>query len=109
MFVLLQGKRAGPAAHARYFQLKGWSAGQREKFVDDHAAAYTRYVSEPLLHKSKLLIHETASAFQQLSSRQSQSQTFSLPSPTRLALRCGLLTWRSTVALLLVPRRLRLV
>lgn len=46
MFVLLQGKRYGPAAHQRYFQLKGWSAGQREKWIEDHTAAYTRLVHD---------------------------------------------------------------
>jgi hypothetical protein len=42
-FVLLQAQRAGPSAHARYFQLKGWSAGQREKWIEDHKAAYTSF------------------------------------------------------------------
>jgi hypothetical protein len=43
-FVLLQGKRTGPGAHARYFQLKGWSAGQKEDFVAANRGAYTSYV-----------------------------------------------------------------
>ena len=45
MFVILQGRRAGPAAHARYFQLKEWNSAQREKHIEDNKAAYTRYVS----------------------------------------------------------------
>ena len=43
MFVLLQGKRSGPAAHARYFQLKQWSSSQKEKHIEEFRAAYTRY------------------------------------------------------------------
>ena len=45
IFVLLQGKRAGPVAHARYFQLKGWTGPQKQKHIDDNQAAYTRYRS----------------------------------------------------------------
>lgn len=44
-FVILQGKRNGPAAHARYFQLKKWSKGQREAFVEENQGAYTSYVA----------------------------------------------------------------
>ena len=43
IFVVLQGKRAGPAAHSRYFQLKEWNASQRQKHIEEHQAAYTRY------------------------------------------------------------------
>lgn len=43
MFVVLQGRTAGPAAHTRYFQLKEWNSAQREKHVEEHKAAYTRY------------------------------------------------------------------
>lgn len=42
MFVILQGRKAGPAAHARYFQLKGMNSRQKESFVDERKAAYTR-------------------------------------------------------------------
>lgn len=42
MFVILQGRRAGPAAHQRYFQLKGWNDTQRQKHIEDNKAAYTR-------------------------------------------------------------------
>lgn len=49
LFVLLQGKRNGPAAHARYFQLKGWSKSQREAFTQQSQGAYTSYVyNQPL-------------------------------------------------------------
>ena len=42
MFVILQGRRTGPASHERYFQLKGWGKAQKEKHVSDFTAAYTR-------------------------------------------------------------------
>ena len=42
MFVILQGRRAGPAAHQRYFQLKGWNNAQRQKHIEDNKPAYTR-------------------------------------------------------------------
>ena len=41
MFVILQGKRAGPAAHQRYFQLKQWNSSQRQKHIEEYKAAYT--------------------------------------------------------------------
>lgn len=44
VFVLLQGKRNGPAAHARYYQLKQWSKSQREAFVEQNRGGYTSYV-----------------------------------------------------------------
>ena len=44
MFVVLQGKRAGPLAHARYFQLKGWGRREKEKHVEAYRGAYTGYV-----------------------------------------------------------------
>ena len=42
MFVILQGRRAGPAAHERFFQLKGWNSSQRERHVREYQAPYTR-------------------------------------------------------------------
>lgn len=45
IFVVLQGRRAGPAAHSRYFQLKQWNSTQRQKHVEEYKAAYTRYVT----------------------------------------------------------------
>lgn len=47
MFVVLQGRRAGPAAHQRYFQLKQWNENQKEKHVEEYKAAYARYFSFP--------------------------------------------------------------
>ncbi len=45
MFVILQGRKAGPAAHTRYFQLKAWNGEQRRQHVEDFKGAYTRYES----------------------------------------------------------------
>ena len=43
MFVLLQGKKSGPNAHARYYQLKNMSRLQKEKFIQERKGAYTGY------------------------------------------------------------------
>jgi len=43
LFVLLQGKKFGPTAHARYFQLKGMTKGQKEKFVEENRGAYSSF------------------------------------------------------------------
>jgi hypothetical protein len=43
MFILLQGKRSGPSAHARYFQLKGMSKQRREEWVEKRRGAYTSF------------------------------------------------------------------
>lgn len=42
MFVVLQGRKFGPTAHARYFQLKKMDKRQREEFIAKRKAAYTR-------------------------------------------------------------------
>lgn len=42
IFVVLQGKKAGPDRHARYFQLKEWSRTQSDEYVEKHRGAYTR-------------------------------------------------------------------
>ncbi|RMZ79625.1 hypothetical protein DV737_g3326, partial [Chaetothyriales sp. CBS 132003] len=43
IFILAQGRRNGPAAHARYFQLKGWSKTQREMHIEKNRGAYTAF------------------------------------------------------------------
>ncbi|KAL8637615.1 MAG: hypothetical protein Q9228_005129 [Teloschistes exilis] len=43
MFVLLQGKRSGPVAHTRYFQLKRWNKEQQEKHIEQYRGAYTGF------------------------------------------------------------------
>ncbi|KAK5742386.1 hypothetical protein LTR17_003399 [Elasticomyces elasticus] len=42
-FVALQGRKNGPSAHSRYFQLKGMNASQKEKFVEERKGAYTSF------------------------------------------------------------------
>jgi hypothetical protein len=44
LFVILQGRKFGPTAHARYFQLKQMNKHQKEQFIESRKAAYTRYV-----------------------------------------------------------------
>jgi hypothetical protein len=41
IFITLQGKTNGPAAHARYFQLKQYSRSQTEAHVEQNRGAYT--------------------------------------------------------------------
>ncbi|KAL0261883.1 hypothetical protein SLS55_003316 [Diplodia seriata] len=43
MFIILRGRKAGPAAHARYFQLKGMKSHQKEDFIEQRKAAYTSF------------------------------------------------------------------
>ena len=40
LFVVLQGRKFGPNAHARYFQLKGMSATEKEAFIHKRHGAY---------------------------------------------------------------------
>ncbi|OQE21902.1 hypothetical protein PENSTE_c011G05385 [Penicillium steckii] len=41
LYIAVQGKRVGPLLHARYFQLKGWNATQRDEWIQKHRGAYT--------------------------------------------------------------------
>jgi hypothetical protein len=41
IYLALQARRVGPQAHARYFQLKGFSRNQREEFVKSRIPEYT--------------------------------------------------------------------
>ena len=43
IFMTLQGKRAGPSAHSRYFQLKQWNIRRQEQWVEEHRGAYTSF------------------------------------------------------------------
>lgn len=43
IFIILQGKRGGPAAHQRYFQLKEWNKRQREIFIEENRGGYTAF------------------------------------------------------------------
>ncbi|KAF2691485.1 hypothetical protein K458DRAFT_437938 [Lentithecium fluviatile CBS 122367] len=43
LFVILQGRRFGPNAHARYFQLKQMKKQEKEEYIDRRKAAYTSF------------------------------------------------------------------
>ncbi len=43
VFVFIQGRNRGKAAHSRYFSLKGWNAKQQEKFTAEHVGPYTAF------------------------------------------------------------------
>ncbi|KAF2643074.1 hypothetical protein P280DRAFT_243334 [Massarina eburnea CBS 473.64] len=43
LFVILQGRKFGPSAHARYFQLKQMKKREREEFIAQRKAAYTSF------------------------------------------------------------------
>lgn len=43
LFILLQGKKTGPNAHARYFQLKGMGNHQREEYIEKRRGPYTSF------------------------------------------------------------------
>lgn len=45
LYIFMQGKRAGPVLHARYFQLKGWDSTMREEWVKKNQGAYTGCVN----------------------------------------------------------------
>jgi hypothetical protein len=42
LFVILQGRKFGPTAHARYFQLKQMKKQEKDQFVEKRKAAYAR-------------------------------------------------------------------
>ncbi|KAF2724710.1 hypothetical protein K431DRAFT_240282 [Polychaeton citri CBS 116435] len=42
-FIVLQGKKVGPAAHSRYYDLKGMNKTQKEKWVEQRKGAYTSF------------------------------------------------------------------
>lgn len=43
VYVVVQGKRIGPTAHERYFQLKGWDRRRKEEWLATHAPEYTSF------------------------------------------------------------------
>ncbi|KAI9849311.1 MAG: hypothetical protein M1837_004771 [Sclerophora amabilis] len=43
LFIILQGRKTGPGAHGRYFQLKEWSTSQRKEWIESRKAAYTSF------------------------------------------------------------------
>lgn len=44
LFIILQGRKFGPTAHARYFQLKQMKKREKEQFIEQRRAAYARFV-----------------------------------------------------------------
>ncbi|GAA5975027.1 hypothetical protein JCM5350_004552 [Sporobolomyces pararoseus] len=49
VFLALNGIKAGPAAHERYFELKKFSTSQRKQFVEKRRGAYTAFGATSLL------------------------------------------------------------
>ncbi|KAF2034525.1 hypothetical protein EK21DRAFT_85541 [Setomelanomma holmii] len=43
LFVILQGRKFGPTAHARYFQLKQMKKQEKDQFVEKRKAAYASF------------------------------------------------------------------
>jgi len=43
LFIILQGRKFGPTAHARYFQLKQMKKSEREQYIEKHRAAYASF------------------------------------------------------------------
>jgi len=43
LFVILQGRKFGPTAHARYFQLKQMKKAEKERFIEERKAAYASF------------------------------------------------------------------
>ncbi|KAF1913466.1 hypothetical protein BDU57DRAFT_520344 [Ampelomyces quisqualis] len=43
LFVILQGRKFGPIAHARYFQLKQMKKQEKEQFIEKRKAAYASF------------------------------------------------------------------
>ncbi|EAS36474.1 uncharacterized protein CIMG_01828 [Coccidioides immitis RS] len=43
MYLVGQGKRVGNMAHVRYFELKGWTSEEKERWLKENRAAYTSF------------------------------------------------------------------
>ncbi|KAF7589797.1 hypothetical protein BBP40_003859 [Aspergillus hancockii] len=41
LYAYMQGKKLGPVAHSRYFQLKGWNEKEKDTWVENYRGAYT--------------------------------------------------------------------
>lgn len=64
IFIVLQGRKAGPGAHSRYFQLKGWNDTQKHKHIEERKGAYTRSVSLLSTLHQYLYLHDSALGWQ---------------------------------------------
>lgn len=49
IFIFMQGKKFGPNAHARYFQLKQMKNREKEEFIEQRKAAYTSFGTAAVL------------------------------------------------------------
>lgn len=45
-FLIIQGRKAAPSYHSRYFQLKGFSSAQKESYLKENQAGYVGYVQK---------------------------------------------------------------
>jgi hypothetical protein len=97
MFVILQGRKFGPAAHARYFQLKQMNKKEKDQFVERRKAAYARYALHSAFSNT-YTNSETASASPPSCSKWSPSPASSSPSPTPSAPPSGPQTWKPAAA-----------
>lgn len=57
LYIFMQGKRAGPVLHTRYFQLKGWDSTMREEWVKKNQGAYTGCVNRSLFSSGDIWSH----------------------------------------------------
>lgn len=49
MFIFVQGRKQGPTYHSRYFQLKKFSGGEKERFVEERKPAYLSFGTVAML------------------------------------------------------------
>ena len=102
LFVILQGRKAGPNAHTRYFQLKGMNNRQKEEYIDQRKAAYTRYCCDEPRIFVLVLIFSIALVFPPSCSSLSPLLACSSLSLTLWERRCGPQIWSSVEPPLLV-------
>ncbi|KAI5308430.1 hypothetical protein KEM55_005734 [Ascosphaera atra] len=43
VYVMMQGRKLGPAYHARFFQLKGWDEKMKKRFINAHRGGYASF------------------------------------------------------------------
>lgn len=94
LFIILQGRKYGSTAHARYFQLKQMKPRERQDFIENRKAAYARSV----FTLYPRLPDHTANASTASVCLLSSSSSFPLwasffPLQTPSAQPCGLLIW----------------
>ena len=95
IFVVLQGRKVGPAAHERYFQLKGMKGETKRRHVEEYQAAYTRQVLAWLWKRFAADGH-AALVWLRCCSRWCRSWACSSLLLTRLARLSGRPIWRRT-------------